>query len=203
MDYTPDNAALEAKEAEIQRLLLTFAEKHPSLVPSEVQKLIGSCVRVTAPLNPPAISGLITMDDLGRGGGISRKPGNITLNWASLFQLVPGAARAVGGAIGDPWLMLFAALELWGKLSKVLFFEVTLMEEDAFVVFSLWLHRDGKNKIAEDDAFLKTKALAKKHGISLPTKKRFREIVSKLLLLGCIEIESGVIRLIERVRITY
>ncbi len=184
MDYTPDNAAREAKETEIQRLLLAFAKKHPSLVPSEVQKLIGSCVTVTAP-------------------GISRKPGNITLNWASVFQIVPGAALAVGGAIDDPWLMLFAALELWGKLSKVLFFEVTLMEEDAFVVFSLWLHRDGKNKIAEDDAFLKTKALAKKHGISLPTKKRFREIVSKLLLLGCIEIESGVIRLIERVRITY
>jgi hypothetical protein len=200
MDYTPDNAALKGKKAEIQKLLLTFTETHVSLEPSDAETLIETFVTLTAPLDPPVVIRYITIGDLGKGGGSSRKPGNVTLNWKNLFELVPDITLAGAGAVGVPWLIPFAALYIWMKLWKTT--EINLTEEDAFVIYSLWTHRDAGKKIPENEAFLKTEALAKRHGIPL-TKKRFTEIISKLLALECIELDSGVIWLREWVRVKY
>lgn len=201
MVYTPDKAALEGKKAEIQNLLSTFAERHPCLVQSDVQNLIGSFVTLTAPLDSPTLIRFLTIAELGRGGGNSRKPGNITLNWSNVFELVPDITLAGASTVGVPWLLPFAALYIWMKLWKSS--EVNLAEEDAFVVYSLWIHRDERNKIAEDAAFQKMQVLARQHGIPPLTKTRFTEIINKLLSLECIEMESGVIWLREWVRIKY
>jgi hypothetical protein len=88
-------------------------------------------------------------------------------------------------------------MKLWNAAS------VSLEDEDAFVVYSLWIHRNGENKISEEDAFLKTETLAKKHGLPAIKKEGFTKIINKLLSLECVEMEEGVIWLREWVRIKY
>ena len=201
MNYTPDNAAREAKEKEIAALLATLTEVHAALDPRQTQKLFGSFVTVTAPLLPPVVFKLMTISELGRGGGDTRKPGNVTMNWRKLLELVPDVTLAGAGAAGSPWLIPFAALYVWMKLWNAA--KVSLEEEDAFVVYSLWLHRNGENKISEDDAFLKTEALTHKHGFPAFSQEKFTKIINKLLSLECIEMEEGIIWLREWVRIKY
>ncbi|MDP2602492.1 MAG: hypothetical protein Q8S00_07850 [Deltaproteobacteria bacterium] len=201
MNYTLDNAAREAKEKEIEAILATLAAGHAVLDPRQTQKLIGSFVTVTPPLLPPPVIKRITISELGRGGGDTRKPGNVTLNWRKLLELVPDVTLAVAGVAGSPWLIPLAALYVWMRLWNAA--SVSLEEEDAFVVYSLWLHRNGENKISEDNAFLKTETLAHKHGFPAITKEKFTKIIDKLLSLECVEMEEGIIWLREWVRIEY
>ena len=201
MSHTPDNAAREAKEKEIEALLSTFAEGCPSLDPRQTQQLIGTFVTITPPLLPPVVLKLLTISELGQGGGDTRKPGNITLNWRKLLELVPDVTLAGAGAAGSPWLIPFAALYVWMRLWNAA--SVSLEEEDAFIVYSLWIHRNGENKISEEDAFLRTETLAKKAGRPAIKKEAFTKIINKLLSLECVEMEKGVIWLREWVRIKY
>ncbi len=201
MNYTPDNAAQEAKEKEIEALLTTIAEECRSLNPREAQKLVGTFLTITPPLLPPTVMKFMTISELGRGGGDTRRPGNITLNWRKLFELVPDVTLAGAGAAGSPWLIPFVALYVWMKLWNTA--SVRIEEGDAFVVYSLWINRNEENKISEEDAFLKTETLAKTHGLPAIKKEEFTRIINKLLSLECVEIEGGVIWLREWVRIKY
>jgi hypothetical protein len=202
MDFVPDRNAQKAKEEEIERLVVSFAETHSPLTSSQAKTLIGTFITITPPLCPSFLDvHYMTIADLGRGGGESRKLGNITLNWRRLFELVPDVTLAGGAAAETAWLIPFAALYIWMKLWKAS--KVKLKEEDAFVVYSLWLHRDINKKISEEDAFLKTKALAKKHNLAGFTKEKFTKIINKLLSFDCIEINEGVIWMREWVRIKY
>ena len=141
------------------------------------------------------------MSELGKGGAKSRKPGNITLNWRKLFELIPDVTLAGASVVGAQWLIPFAALYIWTRVWQAA--AVELEEEDAFVVYSLWLHRNDRRRLTEDEAFLQTKALSKKHGLPAINKKKFKQIINKLLSLECIEMNNDVIRLRERVVIKY
>lgn len=202
MDYTPDHDAQAIKEKELETLLNEFIESRAAAHSGEhAKKLIGSFVTLSPPLDPPLMMELIVMSRLGQGGGTSRKPGNVTLNWRRLFELVPDATIAGASATEARWIIPFAALYIWMKLWKVA--TINIEEEDAFVLYSLWLHRNEKKRIVEEEAFSRTKLLGEKHGLPAMTRKKFDQAISKLLSLECIEMDEGVIWLREWVRIKY
>jgi hypothetical protein len=201
MDYTPDNAAQAAKQTELDALLKAFVDARAPHSTENIESLIGSFITLSPPLDPPLEIGLIVMSDLGQGGARSRKPGNITLNWRRLFQLIPDATIAGAGAATTTWLIPFAALYIWMKLWKAA--TIDIEERDAFVLYSLWLNRNERKRIAEDEAFSMTKSLAEKHDLPEMTRKNFARAIDRLLSLGCIEMDEGVIWLREWVRVTY
>lgn|SRR5215472_719943 len=199
-EYTPDNRAREAKEKEIEELLTEFARELDANL-EVLRQLMGTYITLTPPLKPPYSIQYIAGAQLGKGGAITRKPGNIRLNWRKLFELVPDVTIAGAGAAAETWLIPFAALYVWMKLWNVATIE--LKEEDAFVICSLWRHRGQDNRIPEDEAFAKATALAKENGLPILTKDRFSEILTKLATLECIELKEGTIWLREWVRTTY
>jgi hypothetical protein len=201
MDYTPDKAAQAAKQKDIETLLVTFGEDHTALDPEQAKQLIDSFVTISPPLNPPLLMELTVMSNLGRGGGKSRKPGNIRLNWRRLFELVPDVTLAGAGAATAHWLIPFAALYVWMKLWNAA--TVNIEEEDAFFLYSLWLHRNDESRISEDEAFSKTESLIKNHGLPLIKRETFDQAINKLRSLECIELDGGVIWLREWVIIKY
>jgi hypothetical protein len=203
MDLSPDHHAQKAKEKEIETLVVAFADEHSPLNASQAKKLIGTFITLTPPLKPPLLMDYMTVGSLGRGGTVSRKPGNITLNWRRLIELIPDVtlAGATAAETQTPWLVLIAALYIWTKLWKAA--SIKLDEQHALVVYSLWLHRNSENKILEEDAFLKTNELAQKHNRPVLNKEKFTRIINKLLSIDCIEIDGGVIWLCEWVTIKY
>ena len=48
----------------------------------------------------------IRVFDGGRKGGVSIKPGNVTLNWRKLIGSMPGIALTGAGAATSPWLII-------------------------------------------------------------------------------------------------
>jgi len=202
MDYTPDHAAKATKQKEIEALLEAFGESHhATIAPEDAKQIFDNFITISSPLNPPIAIEFMVMSRLGSGGTSSRKPGNIRLNWRQLFELVPDVTLAGAGAAGARWLIPFAALYIWMKLWNVATIEIE--EKDAFVLYSLWLHRNEKKRIPEDEAFLKTELLAKKHGLPLLTKQQFDEAINKLLSLECLEVDNGDIWLREWIVVKY
>lgn len=201
MDYTPDRAASELKRKEILALLADFGESHHALGHKQTKQLFDNFITITPPLDPPFVMEMIVMSRLGRGGTRSRKPGNIRLNWRQLFEVVPDVTLAGAGAAGVRWLVPFAALYIWMKIWDVATLEIE--EKDAFVLYSLWLHRNERKRISEDEAFSKTQSLAKEHKIRALTKPQFEEITNKLLSLECIELNDGDILLREWIIVKY
>lgn len=114
---------------------------------------------------------------------------------------MPDVALAGAGATEARWLIPFAALYIWMKLRKVA--TVDIEEKDAFVLYSLWLHRNERKRIPEDEAFLKTESLATQHGVPSLTRERFDQAINRLLSLGCIELDDGDIWLREWIIVRY
>lgn len=201
MDYTPDNAALSAKRSEIEMLLASLGTVQKTLTAEQSERLIESFMTISPPLNPPIVATFTVMSQLGRGGAKSRKPGNIRLNWRRLFELVPDVTLAGAGTAEAQWLVPFAALYIWMKLWKAA--TVSINENDAFVLYSLWHHRNDKVRIPEDEAYSNIKALAKTHSLPIFEREIFDQSINKLLSLECIELNAGVIWLREWVSIKY
>jgi len=201
MDFTPDRAAQEAKQKEIEALLEQSSEGGATLTPTQIKQLVDSFISISPPLDPPHLMTFTTMAALGRGGANSRKPGNITLNWRRLFDLVPDITLAGAGAVGTTWLLPVAALYVWMKLLNSA--TIKIEEKDAFVLYALWTHKNDKDRISEDDGFAKSNLLAEKHGMPPIQRDTFDRAVNKLSSLDCIELEAGIIWLREWVRIKY
>lgn len=201
MDYTPDRAAQQAKRKEIETILASLGEGHATLAPTQIKQLVDSFVTISPPLDPPLLITFTVMANLGRGGGNSRKPGNITLNWRKFFDLVPDVTLAGAGAVGTNWLIPFAALYIWVKLWNAA--TIKIDEKDAFILYFLWTHRNDEDRISEDEGFSKTNLLAEKHRMPSVKREAFDQAVNTLSSLDCIELKAGIIWLREWVRIKY
>jgi len=92
-------------------------------------------------------------------------------------------------------------LYVWTKLWNAA--TIKIDEKDAFILYSLWTHRNDKDRISEDNGFLKTSLLTEKHGMPPIKREAFDQAVNTLSSLDCIELEGGIIWLREWVRIKY
>jgi hypothetical protein len=150
----PDYKALEEKKTELRNLSLSQIPETVSNRSSLVDKLFDSYIQLSPPKEPPLEMEWITLSSMGRGGGRSRKPGNIILNLRRLIQIVPDITITAAGVAGPSWLLPFIALHIWNKLwanSKV-----DLDQRHAVTIYALWKNRNSENKIPEEVGYEKT-----------------------------------------------
>ena len=200
----PDQEALEQKKSELRKLTLSCMPEDVLDKEAMVDKLFDSYVQHSPPLQaaPSVRVHLITMSPFGRGGGISRKPGNIYLNWRNLIQLITDIAiTAHGVTTGRTWVLPFIALHVWNTLwSKA---RVDFDQKDAMTIHALWKNRNSENKITEAAGLEKTNASLHEMKMDQLSKSEYTKIINRFLDLDCIEIEDGIIWLRESVKITY
>ena len=152
------------------------------------ERLIAFVVDQFADLEPPEVDTRLynmTMQPGGFGGGASRKPGNITLNWRRLFVAVSEAGLAASGVALQPWLFPLAGLVMWNALWSLL--DIKIDERHAAVLWALWTLRGPDNRV--DKAHLPERvneALSQfNHPAVTPTQ--LQRILAELERLECLE----------------
>lgn len=200
MEY--DNEALAAKSKEVADFAARMAASVKNGQLEQATAVIDAFVRLTPPSEPKLVIEMITASSAGRGGGVSRKAGNIVLNWRRLIDVVPDATVAAAGATSaSPWLLPLIALYVWNKLWRGA--EEHLDEIEACVIVALWKNRNHDNKISEDDGFAHTNSLRRTYGLVELSQAEYVTATNRLLKIDCIEIDDGIIWLREWVRMTY
>jgi hypothetical protein len=147
---------------------------------------------------PPITLRMIVLHKDWEEGAESRKPGNILLNWRSLFDSTQNLAFAGAGAATDRWLIPFAALLAWKEVRKLTHIRIEARHAVALEV--MWANRNSDNRVQKARALeLLNKKLAeyKKDQAQDP---EFEQILDALKALRCIEIESETIWLREWMR---
>lgn len=134
--------------------------------------------------------------------GVSRKPGNLILNWRKLAEIVPDVAIAAAAALsGPPWVGFMVALYIWNRLWRGT--EEALSEAEASVMYALWKNRGAGNRIDEDLGYAKTNAARQGFGREPLTRSAYTRALDALVRIDCVAIVGGVVELREAVRIRY
>jgi hypothetical protein len=198
MSYTPDNAAMERKRAEL------IGDVSKLLDPKDAklaESIVDHFCRMSPPMDPPLSMSLITIDHGGRGGGQSRKPGNLSLNWKRLRGEFGDIVINTAGAVAVHWLIPFAALSIWNKLWTHATIELT--KEQAASICAMWHRCDDKHQITRQAAFAETNILSGVFHWPPLSDEAFTNILIDLKLLECIEVTGETIWLREWVQTKY
>ena len=141
---------------------------------------------------------LITL--VGGGGGSSRRPGHIVLNWRRRFDVVPdvGIASAGGIAVESPFLRALFGLYIWNKIWRGADEELTL--DEASIIETLWLGGARKTKVGADDAYLAVTDARAAAGLDPLARPAFERGLERLASMKCIELTGDEIWLREWVR---
>lgn len=132
---------------------------------------------------------------------VSRKPGNLKMNWKQFFGSVPGIIAAWALLPKVPLLLPFIALYTYNEVLDIT--RITLSERHGMALWSMWKHRGGRGEIAEDKAFRVTAECFMAYGLPRLTEGNFVPIIDDLCTMGCIELKDGVVWLMEPVDISY
>jgi len=182
MEYTPDYEARDDKRAElIAECRTMLGDGHSELA----NRIVDAFCTINPPQDPPMMIEMITANHGGFGGGRSRKPGNIVLNWRRLVRDSSDLVLTGAGAAASPWLIPFAALSIFNKLWT--HSSVELTREQASCLFAMWNHCGTDHRISSDEAFAECSALFAV--FKWPTLERdaFDAILRDLECLRCIE----------------
>jgi hypothetical protein len=148
-------------------------------------------VRHLATITPPMISveeekwRYIETKPVGLGGGISIKPGNVRLNIHALVSAVAKGAFTVVSVAHLPWMAPLGAMVLWDALYSTT--KVPLSENDACVVWAMWLNCDGKHTLPEAGALEMVNRERREHGQSHLSEAVFDDSINTLQRMKCIE----------------
>lgn len=181
MDYTPDYDARTAKREE----LVAIAREELGDLAEYADKLVDMFVELSPPQDPPMALELIQMNRGGRGGGRTRKPGNIRLNWRKLFNASPDLIFTGVGAVATPWLIPLAALSIFDKIWSQSAIELT--KEQSTCLFAMWHRCDHSQELSMEEAFSCSQQLFTVYKWEGPTDVQFGEIIDELKRLRCIE----------------
>lgn len=171
-----------------------LVDQGKALSPEEKEQLLMAFCRVQKPEERHMIEFIVMKSD-GRKGGVSRKPGNITLNWRMLFGALPGIALTGVGVTSNSWILIFGALVIWKDLYATA--KVELDPEHAIAMNVMWNNHDGKKRISEDEARSLTNEALDKFDLNQVSKSTFAGIIDDLSNSGCIELSNGEIWLRE------
>jgi hypothetical protein len=185
MHYTPNTDAAEAKRNE----LIELARANLGSLTDHAETLIERFASISPPLDPPVFLEMIVADRSGRGGGRSRKLGNILLNWRTLFRDSPDLILTGVGSFAQPWLIPLAALSIFNKLWAQSSIELT--KEQATCLFAMWHRSDQNHMIDRDEAFSCCKELFSVYQWPEPSDASFSVIIGDLKSLGCVELRDG------------
>ncbi|EGR1569448.1 hypothetical protein P3556_22725 [Vibrio parahaemolyticus] len=159
-------------------------------------------VKISEPKNEPEIMECITVYSGGRRGGSSRKLGNIFLSWKNLFEIVPDIFIAASGAsVSNKYLTTMIGLYIWGKVWKGIQIEIDPIT--AMVFTALWDESYPSKKISEEDGFIASNKYIESTGELAISESDYADAINKLLAIGSIKMNAGVIRVVEWVRKKY
>ena len=203
MEYDEDAASAKRTQ------LLAAAELGPvghMLPESARSRLVDAFANVTPPEEPDITIGLITINSFyDAPKASSRKPGNVLLNWRKLLDVVPDVSLAGLGAatlpVAPQVAVALAGLYIWNKVWRGAVEE--LSDVEAVTILALWEHRNEKNKISEQDGFVRTNEVRDRYALPPLTANQYASAVNRLVSLECIELEGGIIWLREWVRKKY
>lgn len=199
-----DERAASAKRRELRQVAMQSQIK---LSEETLHATLAAFVQVTAPEKAEteidSNLGWITMHSFPKPNAVSQKPGNLLLNWRKLMDIVPDISLAGLGAVSLPDAMgiVIAGLYIWNKLwsgSTEVF-----SEEEAVTMLALWKNRDSQNRITEPEGFSKTNVMRSVYSLPPLCKTDFSGIIDRLVALGCMKLENGVLSLRESVCIKY
>jgi hypothetical protein len=133
------------------------------------------------------------------GGGVSRKPGNILLNWRRLFDVTPDAAIAVSAyGVSPPFVRGMIGLYIWNKVWRGS--EEQLSEIESSIIETLWVRHGRARQLPEDTAFDSVNESRHAAGLSTLSKRDFTRATDRLVTMSCVELKDGNIWLREWVR---
>jgi len=122
------------------------------LFDAEKDAIIAAFCRVKPPEIPQVerYIHLIMLNDYGRKGGVSTKPGNVVLNWKGLISALPGIALTGAVIATSPWLIVLGAVVFWKDLYSTS--RVELGAQHAAAMLTMWNNHDGRERISEEKA---------------------------------------------------
>lgn len=203
MEYDNDTA----RKKRDQLLAAIQAGSISSAFPEDARRtILDSFVEISPPQQEQLTIGLILIDPTsGPPKGKSLKPGNVLLNWRKLFEVVPDVSLA---SLGAPTLpiplqvaIVLAALYVSNKLVRGASEE--LSEAEAVTILALWKGRNARDQISDEDGFKQTNLERRGYGLPPLSYRQYSAAVDQLVVLGCIELNEGVISLVEAIRVTY
>lgn len=137
----------------------------------------------------------------GARGAVSRKPGNIVLNWKKLFGEFPAMALTVAGAFTGPEIFVLSALVVAKSVWSLAQIEVS--EHHALTLFKIWEETGGKTQIGEATAFKIVNKHLSASGRNILTKAAFAQIIDDLCDMKSITLTDGMISAVEKVSKEY
>lgn len=176
-------------------------------VPDElITEMLEAFAEVKGPEEAEVYSKLITIHErLNEPEAVSQRPGHLILNWPKLIDIVPDTSLVTIGAttlpIPQSVAMLLAALYVWNKVCRGSKEDLTKIE--AIVMLALWKNRNGRRRIDEEVGFRATNALMIHHSMPVLTTQSYAHAINRLVKLRCIQLDGGVINLVELVRIKF
>lgn len=180
MEFDYDRA--EEKKNEIIASLSSLLQTNVGIKDnfSDISKdIFSSCITVRPPEKQKIVLHFMTMSPSGRGGGKSTKAGNIVLNIRKLVEAIASGAFTIVGAFQVPWLGIFGLILLWNSLWSST--QVDLSENDAAVIWTMWVHRDRKNNEISDEGLLeKVNDHLQKYDRALITQKDMEFSISRI-----------------------
>ena len=170
------------------------------------RRLVDAFARVTPPEEPEFAIEKITISSIhDTPKATSRKPGNVLLNWRKLLEIVPDVSLAGLGAatlpVAPEVAFFLAALYIWNKVWRGAIEEFSDVE--AVTILALWEHKNGKNKISEQEGFTKTNEVRGRYELPPLTANQYASAINRLVSIECIELEGGIIWLREWVQKKY
>lgn len=201
-----DESAAESKRQELRDAALSTGPSVQALPDAALESILSAFTSVTPPGIPEVRFELVTISSLNtKPRANSRKPGNVVLNWRKLVDIVPDIWLAGLGAatlpVAPALAAVLAGLYVWNKVWRGTVEDFSDVE--ALTILALWRHRNGENKINENDGFMRTNELRAQYSLPPLSLGEYAATVNRLAEIDCVELENGVVWLREWVRVKY
>ncbi len=153
----PDVRAMQAQHERVKRLveegIRSIANRAGVSVSAHdvnrtAEVLVEAAVQFWPPDSGQVEIRMITMSDLGVGGGRSRRVGNVRLNWRPLFEAGASLMLALPAAVKVPWTAPFVGLLALSRLISAM--DIPITEREAMVAWVLWQARDPGNGLPKN-----------------------------------------------------
>ncbi len=180
-----DHERQQEKEEELTQMLEATLTDQDCDARALAEQIIGLAVDVSPPEKEQFTLELMTFRNDGRGGGRSRKPGNIRFNMGKLVEAVSAGVITAVGAIQAPITIPFAALVLWNSIWRCV--DVELSEADAALVYVMWMHQESDRYVAEQGLQQKLNDHLEKYGRQSMSEYDMKHSMEKLEKIGSIK----------------